>query len=419
MENKFADRKTLLVIGGGISGITAALEAAEVGFNVVIVEKEAFLGGRVVRMYQYFPKNCPPTCGMEVNFKRIRNNPRVKFFTLSEVEKIEGEPGNYKVTILTKPRYVTDKLSQGNPCINMVTSEIDDPFNLGLSKTKALNLPHDMAFPFRHVLVPNALTEDEKNKLKEACKNGEIDFDMKPERTEINVGAIVVATGWQPYDAKNLDSLGYGKYKNVITNIIMERLASRRGPTEGKILRPADSKPAQNIAFVQCAGSRDENHLPYCSAVCCMASMKQARYVKEKNPDAKITIFYIDIRVIGRHEKYYYDLLEDQNVRFIKGKVGKITADGASGDLILDVEDTLGGKKLNEKFDFVVLATGMVPSIKDTKLPGSFKYDAYGFLDPANVSKGIFPVGVARRPEDVSRATKDATSAVLKAIPFL
>jgi len=419
MENKFADRKTLLVIGGGISGITAALEAAEVGFSVVLVEKEAFLGGRAIRMHQYFPKMCPPTCGMEVNFKRFRNNPRIKYYTLSEVERIEGEPGNYKVTILTNPRYVTDRLSQGHPCLDLISSEIDDPFNLGLSKTKALYMPHDMAFPFRHVLVPEALTDEEKNKLKEMCKDGEIDFDMKPERTEIEVGAIIVATGWEPYDASKLDNLGYGTCKNVITNLIMERLASRKGPTGGKILRPSDSKEALNVAFVQCAGSRDEKHLPYCSAVCCMASMKQARYVREKNPDAKVTIFYIDVRVIGRHEKYYYDLLEDENVRFIKGKVGKITAEAPGEDPVLEVEDTLGGKKLTEKFDLAVLATGMVPSIKENKLPGDIEYDAYGFLDPSNAAKAIFPVGVARRPEDVARATKDATSAVLKAFQYL
>jgi len=419
MNSSFSDRKTLLVIGGGIGGVTAALEAAEVGFKVVLVEKQPFLGGRAIRMYQYFPKQCPPTCGMEINFKRIKSNPRITCYTMAEVEKIEGEPGNYMASIVLNPRYVTDKFSQGNQCLDIIKSEIDDSFNLGLSKVKALYLPHDMAFPFRHVLEPDALTEEEKSKLMESCKDGEIDFDMKPEQFEVDVGAIIVATGWEPYDANKLDNLAYGSCKNIITNVVMERLASRTGPTEGKILRPSDSKEPANVAFVQCAGSRDENHLPYCSAVCCMASMKQARYIREKLPDANITIFYIDIRVIGRHEKYYYDLLEDDKVKFIKGKVGKITYDGSNHNPVLEVEDTLGGKKLSEQFDLAILATGMVPTTKDVKIPYDVKYDDYGFLDPSNVSKGIFPVGVARRPEDVSRATKDATSAVLKAIQYL
>jgi quinone-modifying oxidoreductase, subunit QmoA len=419
METNFTNRKSLLVIGGGISGISAALEAAEVGFNVILVEREAYLGGRVLRMYQYFPKNCPPSCGMEINFKRIRNNPRIKYYTLSTVEKITGEPGNYKATIVVNPRYVTDMFSQGQPAADLVSSQIDNPFNLGLSKMKALFMPHDMAFPQRHVLVPSALTEDEKNKLKAACPNGEIDFDMKPEKIEVEVGAIIVATGWDPYDAKKLENLSFGSCKNVITNVIMERLAAKTGPTEGKIQRPSDGKEPQNIAFVQCAGSRDENHLPYCSAVCCMASLKQARYVREKLKDAKITIFYIDIRVIGRHEKYYYDLLDDANVRFIKGKVGKITYDAGNHDPVLEVEDTLGGKKLSEKFDLAVLATGMVPTMTKSKIPIDIKYDSYGFIDLANVSKGIIPVGVARRPEEVSRSVKDATGAVIRAMQFL
>jgi quinone-modifying oxidoreductase subunit QmoA len=181
-------------------------------------------------------------------------------------------------------------------------------------------------------------------------------------------------------------------------------------------VRPSDGKPAENVAFVQCAGSRDENHLPYCSAVCCMGTLKQARYLREKNENSKVTVFYIDIRTIGRLEKFYYDMLDDENVRFVKGKVAQITEDAGSRDLTLDVEDTLSGETLHEQFDLVVLATGVVPNAACGKLPAELKIDAYGFVEPATGVEGIFAAGCARRPCDVSRTTKDATAAALRAI---
>jgi quinone-modifying oxidoreductase subunit QmoA len=242
---------------------------------------------------------------------------------------------------------------------------------------------------------------------------------MKEKEIDVDAGAIIIATGWQPYDATNLDNLGFGQCENVITNVMMERLAARRGPTGGEILRPSDGKPPQNVAFVQCAGSRDENHLAYCSAVCCMASLKQVRYLREKSESAKATVFYIDIRTVGRQEKYYYDMLDDENTTLVKGKVAKIHEDPESKDLLLDVEDTLSGDTLHEKFDLVVLATGIVPNRADLELPFELKYDDYGFLDGETNVEGVFVAGCAKRPCDVSRTTKDATAAALKAIQCL
>jgi quinone-modifying oxidoreductase subunit QmoA len=239
---------------------------------------------------------------------------------------------------------------------------------------------------------------------------------MREEQIEIEVGAIVVATGWRPYDATKLQNLGFGRYQNVITNVMMERFAARGGPTGGEIIRPSDGKKAANVAFVQCAGSRDEKHLPYCSAVCCMASLKQARYLREKNPKSKATLFYIDIRTLGRLERFYYDMLEDANVSYIKGAVAKIHEESESKDLILDVEDTLSAENLHRRFDMAVLATGMVPNTVDVKIPFELKYDQYGFIDGAADVDGVYVAGCAKRPCAVSRATKDATAAALKAI---
>ncbi len=406
----------ILVIGGGVAGITAAVDAAEVGYRVILVEKEAYLGGRVLRMYRYFPKMCPPTCGFEINTRRIRQNPRVTVYTMATVEEISGVAGSFTAKLKIRPRYVTGDGEIDDAIIGKLSSERSNDFNYGLDKTKALYQPHAMAYPSTYVLDKEALSDSDLQFLQADCPPGTIDFSMKETEVTVKAGAVIVATGWRPYDAANLDNLGFGPCKNVITNVMMERLASKNGPTNGEILRPSDGKKVENIAFVQCAGSRDENHLPYCSAVCCMASLKQARYIREKNPDAKISIFYIDIRTIGREEKFYYDMLDDESVSFIKGKVAKVTQAEDDHGLVLDVEDTLSREKIHSGFDMVVLATGMVPNTADAKIPGNVPYDDYGFIESANRTDGIYAVGCASRPCDVSRATKTGTGAVLKAI---
>ena len=399
--------------------MTAAVEAAEVGYRVILVEKEAYLGGRVVRMHQYFPKMCPPACGFEINVRRIRQNPRITVHTLATVTEISGSAGSFKARIRCKPRYVTGEHSLDDSIPEQLTSERVNDFNYGMDRTKALYLPHDATYPAVYVLDRDVLSEADTAILSDICPPGAIELDMTEEEIEVEVGAVIVATGWQPYDATKLDNLGFGCFPNVITNVMMERLAAKSGPTGGEIIRPSDGKKAENVAFVQCAGSRDENHLPYCSAVCCMASLKQARYLREKNEDSKATVFYIDIRTIGSLEKFYYDMLDDANVSFIKGKVAKIGEDPQSKDLLLDVEDTLSRENLHQKFDMVVLATGVVPNTADAKIPLELKYDEYGFIDGNTDVDGVYAAGCVKRPCDVSRVTKDSTAAALKAIRCL
>jgi quinone-modifying oxidoreductase subunit QmoA len=410
------EARPILVIGGGIAGITAAVEAAEVGYSVILVEKEAYLGGRVVRTHRYFPKMCPPTCGMEINVRRIRQNPRITVHTLATVEKISGKPGDFRARIRLRPRYVTGKQSLDDSHVEALASERANEFNLGMDRTKALYMPHDMAYPHLHTLDREALSDADAKALMDAVPPGTLDLEMPEREIEVGVGAVILATGWRPYDAGKLDNLGFGRLPNVITNVMMERLAAKGGPTGGEIVRPSDGKKVENVAFVQCAGSRDENHLPYCSAVCCMASLKQIRYLREKIPDCKATVFYIDIRTIGSLEKFYYDLLEDENVAFVKGKVGEITEGPASGDLSVKAEDTVSRQKLHESFDMVVLATGIVPNSVGAKIPFQLARDDYGFVDGSTETDGVYAAGCAKHPCDVSRSTKDATAAALKAI---
>jgi quinone-modifying oxidoreductase subunit QmoA len=361
---------------------------------------------------------CPPTCGFEINTRRIRQNPRITVHTLATVEEITGTAGDFTAKLRIRPRYVTGTHAIDDAVFESLASERPDDFNLGMGTTKALYRPHDMAFPATPVLDRDALSESDAAVLMENVPAGAIDLDQAEEELTLDVSSVIVATGWRPYDATRLDNLGFGKFPNVVTNVMMERIAARGGPTGGEILRPSDGEPPSRVAFVQCAGSRDVNHLPYCSAVCCTASIKQARYVRDALPDATVTIFYIDIRTIGRLEKLYWDLLEDENVSFFKGKVAEIhETDG--GGLTLDVEDTISGENRHEPFDLVVLATGVVPNTADVPVPIELTYDDYGFVDGSTSVDGVFAVGCAKRPCDVSRATKDATGAALKAIQIL
>jgi quinone-modifying oxidoreductase subunit QmoA len=228
------------------------------------------------------------------------------------------------------------------------------------------------------------------------------------------VAAVVAATGWAPYDASKIDNLGFGKHANVLTNVILERLAASDGPTGGKILRPSDGKAPQTVAFVQCAGSRDENHLPYCSAVCCAASLKQATYIRALYPDAKIVIFYIDIRTPGRLEDFYVKVAADQKIELIKGKAAKVEEDPGTGDLLVTAEDALSGKKTTLRVGLVVLATGIVP--QTSGLPPGFPRNEFGFVSQPPEGQGLYSAGCARRPGEVSSTVQQATGAALKAL---
>lgn len=406
----------VLVIGGGISGLTSAVEMAEAGYDVVLVEKNPYLGGRVAQLNKYFPKLCPPVCGLEINFRRIKESSQFTVYTMAEVASVSGAEGNFDVTLKVNPRMVNDKCTACGECAKACPSERSNDFDFGMSRTKAAYLPFEQTFPFRFV-VDAAACKSGCQACKDACKYDAIDLGMKAETVNVKVGAIINATGWNPYDVTKLDLLGGGKVPNVITNMQMERLAAPNGPTGGKILRPSDGKEVTNVAFVQCAGSRDENHLEYCSYICCMASLKQTTYLREQYPDSNATIFYIDMRTPGRYEKFYNTVKADPKVAFIKGKVAGIEA-AAGGNVTLTVEDVMAGKKLHETFDMVVLATGMQPNGVGMKIPG-VNYTPAGFAPQAAQSGGVYSVGTVKSPVDVQRSVQDATGAAIKGIQSL
>ncbi len=407
--------QTILVVGGGISGISAALEAAEAGYDVILLEKSPTLGGRVAQLNRYFPKLCHPTCGLEINYQRIRKQRRIKILTLSSVVAVSGRRGDFTVTVRQAPRHVTPACTACGDCARAAETEVPNPFNYGLDTIKAAHLPHEMAFPMRYVLAPQVIGTREAEKIKAACKYGAIDLDEREKVFDLTVGAVVWATGWQPYDAAKITPYGYGSCPDIVSNVEMERMAAHDGPTRGKILRPSNGEPPKRVALIQCAGSRDHNHLPYCSRICCLASMKHAAYLRQQYADVQVDIYYIDIRAHDKLENFHRRLRADPQVHWLKSKPARIVP-GDDGRPVVCGENTLTREIYAKPYDMVVLATGMQPSTAAGMPMLDVDMDDYGFIVPQCSGGGILSAGVASGPLDVSMSVQSATAAALKAI---
>ncbi len=417
MTEVIATNETILVVGGGISGMTAALEAAETGKQVVLVEKRPYVGGRTAQLYKYFPKLCFPTCGLEINQRRAKMNPGLNILTMAEVTDITGEAGDYTASVKLSPRYVNENCTACGDCADAVEAEFDNEFNYNLNQRKGAYLPYTMAHPQRYVLDPRILGTADADKAKAACKYGAVDLDMQEETIQFKAGAVIWATGWQPYDANKIQPYGYDRIANVITSVEFERMMDPRGPTGGKLARPSDGKEAKDVAFIQCAGSRDHNHLLHCSRICCMATLKQTTYVDESWGDqGKSTVYYIDIRAIDRFEDFYKKVQDNPNVSFIKSKVASIVEDKATGNPVLHGVDTEGYNRYATPHDLVVLAIGMQPSVDKDRFPVDIVINEEGFIEPAPENGGIFAAGSASDALDVNRAVQHATGAALRAI---
>ncbi len=417
MAEIVATNQTILVVGGGISGMTAALEAAECGKQVILVEKNPTVGGRVSQLYRYFPKLCHPTCGMEINLKRLRANKNVRLMTMTEVTGVSGDAGNYSVSLKINPRFVNENCTTCGACGEAVDVQFDDEHNYGLGQRKGAYLPHAMAYPQRYVIDPRIIGTADADKAKSACPVNAIDLNMKGESAKLTVGAIIWATGWRPFDANKIQPYGYDRIANVITSVEFERLADPHGPTGGKILRPSDNKEAKNIAFIQCAGSRDRNYLKHCSRICCMASLKQSTYVREKFGDeGKASIYYIDIRAIDRIDDFHQMVKNDPNVTFVKSKVARIDEDKSTGNPVLHGVNTEGYQRYANPHDLVVLAVGMEPSVPVGDFPIKVTVNEHGFIEQDESNGAIFAAGCSSDALDVNRAVQSATASALRAI---
>ncbi|MHA1821128.1 MAG: FAD-dependent oxidoreductase [Promethearchaeota archaeon] len=418
-----------LVIGAGIAGMNAALDLANQGFDVYLVEKEPTIGGHMAQLDKTFPTMDCSSCILTPKMVDVSRNPKIHLMAYSEVDKVDGYVGNFDVTIRQKAKYVdADKCTGCGACAEECPVTVPNEFDMNLSYRKAIYVPFPQA-------VPNIYTIDMNHCIKcgicaspNVCEPGAIDYDQKDKFIDIKVGTIIVATGYDPYNPSQLKEYGYGKYDNVITGMEMERLLSSTGPTLGKPVRPSDLKAPHSIAFIQCVGSR--NFRPgmhsYCSRVCCMYAMKQARQYKEKHPDSQIYIFYIDIRAFGKgYEEFYEVTSREYGIMFIRGRLAEIMEDKETKNLIIRAEDTLLQRPIELTVDMVVLSIGL-EARKDSdniarllsiqKTADGFFMEAHPKLRPVDtLTDGIFLAGVAQGPKDIPDTVAQAKGAASSA----
>ena len=417
--------KRALVVGGGIAGIQAALNIANSGYEVVLVEKEPSIGGRMAQFSETFPTLDCAQCILTPKMVDVASNENIKLLTYSEVVDVSGSVGNFKVKIKKKAKSVDyEKCTGCGICVEKCPVKVPNEFDRGMSERKAIYTQFPQAVPNKPVIDRENCTYFQKGKCRlceRVCPFGAIDFEQEDEVIEEEVGAIVLATGYELYDVSNMGEYGGGELKDVIDGLTFERLLSSSGPTSGEVRRPSDGKVPKTVVFVKCVGSRDpEHHFPYCSKVCCMYTTKHAMLYKHRVPDGKAYIFYMDVRTAGKgYEEFYQRAQEEDGVIYLRGKVSKIYK--SDGKLIVDGFDTLTGRKIQVEADMVVLAMAIRPSSGAEKLFNLLKVstDANGFLTEAHpklrpvesLTAGIFLVGCAQGPKDIPDSVSQANAA--------
>lgn len=418
--------RNALIIGGGIAGISAALDLANSGFTVYLVEKSPTIGGRMAQLDKTFPTMDCSSCILTPKMVSVARHPNVKLFTYAEVKDVKGFIGNFKVTILQRPRYVDEKKCTAcDECAKICPVEVPDEFNAYLSWRKAIYIPFPQAVPPAYVLDEAnclGLTPLACGKCKDVCEPQAIDYDQAPKEIEIDVDTIVVATGYDPYNPLNDQEYNYGVFQNVVTSLEMERMLNASGPTAGKVLRPSDLKEPKRVVYAQCVGSRNQRTNLYCSRVCCMYAVKQARQLKEKHTEIDVRIFYIDLRAFGKgFEEFYERTARDHGVLFTRGRVAEILEDPKTRNLIVRAEDTLSGSPLEIEADLVVLSVGVVPSTDTKEIrrilkiptgPDGFFLEAHPKLRPVDtVVEGVLIAGTAAGPKDIPDTVAQAKAA--------
>jgi heterodisulfide reductase subunit A len=414
------------VIGGGIAGIQASLDVAHSGFEVYVVEKSPTLGGHLTQLDRTFPNLDETSSVLSPKLEEVQKHPLIHPLTQSEVEEVEGFVGNFKVKVKHDPRYVDpEKCTCCKKCEEVCPVRVPSEFNMGLAERPAIYLPSPTAVPFSYVIDSNSclfFQKGECGKCKEICPEGAVQFEEVGMEFQVEVGTIVVATGYDPFDPKLKPEFGYGLYRNVMTALEFERLLSTSGPTQGKI--EINGKEPKSIFFIQCVGSRDKTvGNEYCSRVCCMFTAKQASLVKDRIPDARVSICYIDIRAFAKGCEEFYEQAQKKGIFYRKGIPSEIYQ--RSGKLMIKAEDELLGEAYEEEADLVVLATGLTQRrdadqlrslLKLSQGPDHFYLEAHPKMRPLDTATdGIFLAGTCQGPKDISDTLAQAHGAASRA----
>jgi len=432
-------RPEVLVVGGGIAGIHAALTLANAGKKVYLVEKNPTIGGHMAMFDKTFPTLDCAACILTPKMSQVKNHPNITLWTYSEITKVDGYVGNYTITVKRKPRYINEELCVG--CMDCIEKcvykegKTADEFNVGLSKRKPIYIPFPQATPQVVLIDRETCIEFKSGRCKktcvEACDRKAIDFKQQEEIKEIGVGTIILATGFQTFDANKIPYYGYGRYENVYTSLEVERLVNASGPTTGEVIL-RDGRSPKTVGIIHCVGSRDKNTNRWCSRTCCMYSLKLAHLLKE-HTNAEVYNFYIDMRTPGKGYEEFYDKLLEENVHFIRGRVAEVTdcavRPDEEGKLIIRAEDTMIGIVRRVPVDMVVLAVGMEPQAdaQDVRRMFNISCSTEGFflerhpkLAPVDTfTDGIYIAGACQGPKDIPDSVAQAGAAAAQALTLI
>jgi heterodisulfide reductase subunit A len=421
-----------LVVGGGIAGMQAALELADAGYPVYLVERQPSIGGHMAQFDKTFPTLDCSACILTPKMSDVGQHENITLLTYSELEEVSGSVGQFKVKVRQKARYVVYEDCTGcGICVEKCPRKVPDTdFEVGMANRKSIYMPFPQAVPRIPVIDRESCTWFARQRCRACekfCPTGAIDFEQEDEILEFEVGNIILATGWKLFDCRKMTQYGYGRLANVFTNLEFERLCNSAGPTNGKIvLRDGETEP-KSVAIVHCVGSRDANHNAYCSAVCCMAALKFGHVVKEKT-DAEVYSFYIDMRTNQKGYEEFYERLAEEGMHFIRGKVAEVTdiarTPEEQGKLIVQVDDTLLGRRRRIPVDMVVLMGAMEPQedAKELGVKCGIACSAAGFfaerhpkLDPvATMTNGVFVAGTCQGPKDIPATVAQGAAAAAR-----
>jgi heterodisulfide reductase subunit A len=429
-SEKVAVTDTALVIGGGVAGIQSALDLADMGFKTYLVEKNPTIGGRMSQLDKTFPTLDCSMCILAPKMVDCGKHDNIELLSYAEVKEVDGYIGNFKVKVVKKPRYVDEDICTGcGSCTEVCPIEIPNYFDEGMGMVKATYIAFPQAVPLVATIDKDYCIDCKL--CDQACGNGAINHDQEPEEIDLEIGTIIVATGYDPYNPTEKKEWGYEDSENVITGMELERLINASGPTQGHVLKPSDGEHPKSVAFIQCVGSRDEQiNKPYCSRVCCMYAMKNAQLIKDHEPDTEVTIYYMDIRAFGKgFEEFYRRSQEKYGIKFVRGRPATVL-ENPDQTLTIRAEDTMLGKVTEYDYDMVVLSVGLEPpegieelrqTIGLSKSADGFLMEAHPKLRPVDtLTDGVYLAGVSQGPKDIPDAVAQASGAAARAaIPMV